>query len=113
MHRQQHADAIATKKPSCSLEVLVGQSQINEHGGATYITSWGKFWLAVLGCYSWDGMNPTPPEIWLLPYAAWTGIGLAHPGRFWCHCRMVRTLRTVIEGARLPPCPAFRCCIIS
>jgi hypothetical protein len=35
-------------------------------------------------------MNPTPPEIWLLPYAAWTGIGLAHPGRFWCHCRMVR-----------------------
>ena len=63
--------------------------QIHKAGGATYITSWGKFWLAVLGCYSWDGMNPTPPEIWLLPYAAWTGIGLAHPGRFWCHCRMV------------------------
>ena len=34
-------------------------------------------------------MNPTPPEIWLLPYASWSGIGLAHPGRFWCHCRMV------------------------
>lgn len=63
--------------------------QILSHGGATHITSWGKFWLAVLGCYSWNGMNPTPPEIWLLPYASWTGIGLAHPGRFWCHCRMV------------------------
>ena len=63
--------------------------QILNHGGATHITSWGKFWLAVLGCYSWDGMNPTPPEIWLLPYASWSGIGLAHPGRFWCHCRMV------------------------
>ena len=65
-------------------------SQIGANGGATHITSWGKFWLAVLGCYSWNGMNPTPPEIWLLPYASWTGIGLAHPGRFWCHCRMVR-----------------------
>ena len=63
--------------------------QILDHGGATHITSWGKLWLAVLGCYSWDGMNPTPPEIWLLPYASWSGIGLAHPGRFWCHCRMV------------------------
>lgn len=63
--------------------------QILDHEGATHITSWGKFWLAVLGCYSWDGMNPTPPEIWMLPYATWTGIGLAHPGRFWCHCRMV------------------------
>ena len=66
--------------------------QIHEHGGATAITSWGKFWLAVLGAYSWDGMNPTPPEMWLLPYAGWTGIGLAHPGRFWCHCRMARAL---------------------
>lgn len=66
--------------------------QIHEHGGATAITSWGKFWLAVLGAYSWDGMNPTPPEMWLLPYPSWTGIGLAHPGRFWCHCRMVHAL---------------------
>ena len=63
--------------------------QLHKGGGATYITSWGKFWLAVLGVYSWDGMNPTPPEMWLLPYTSWTGIGLAHPGRYWCHCRMV------------------------
>lgn len=74
--------------PSFGLD-LWRLSQIRANGGATHITSWGKFWLAVLGCYSWDGMNPTPPEIWLLPYATWTGIGLAHPGRFWCHCRMV------------------------
>ena len=49
----------------------------------------GKFWLAVLGVHSWDGLNPMPPEMWLLPYSAWTGIGWLHPGRFWCHCRMV------------------------
>ena len=66
-----------------------GAVQIHKGAGATYITSWGKFWLAVLGVYSWDGMNPTPPEMWLLPYASWTGIGLAQPGRYWCHCRMV------------------------
>ncbi len=64
--------------------------QMHSRGGATYITSWGKFWLAVLGVYSWDGMNPLTPEMWLLPHAAWTGIGWLHPGRFWCHCRMVR-----------------------
>jgi cycloartenol synthase len=78
--------------------------QIHEHGGATAITSWGKFWLAVLGAYSWDGMNPTPPEMWLLPYAGWTGIGLAHPGRFWCHCRMVRAGAPQRRSAVWRPC---------
>ena len=63
--------------------------QIHEHGGATYITSWGKFWLSVLGVYEWQGQNPLDPEMWLLPYSGWTGIGWVHPGRFWCHCRMV------------------------
>lgn len=66
------------------------RSWIQARGGAKYIASWGKFWLAVLGVYSWDGMNPMPPEMWLLPYSKWTLIGLAHPGRYWCHCRMVR-----------------------
>ena len=51
--------------------------------------SWAKLWLAVMGCYAWEGMNPLPPEMWMLPYASWTGIGLFHPGRYWCHCRMV------------------------
>lgn len=71
-------------RPSC-VTVL----QIHSRGGATHITSWGKFWLAVLGVYSWDGQNPLSPEMWLLPYHNWTGIGYLHPGRFWCHCRMV------------------------
>ena len=25
------------------------------------IPSWGKFWLATLGCYDWGGLNPIPP----------------------------------------------------
>lgn len=28
----------------------------------------GKFWLAVMGVYDWEGLHPIPPELWLLPY---------------------------------------------
>lgn len=33
-------------------------------GGATGSPAWGKFWLAVLGVYDWEGLNPIPPELW-------------------------------------------------
>jgi len=33
-------------------------------GGACAIPSWGKFWLAVLNVYSWDGMHCLLPEMW-------------------------------------------------
>eukprot|EP00245_Coleochaete_scutata_P007127 TRINITY_DN22226_c0_g1_i1.p1 TRINITY_DN22226_c0_g1~~TRINITY_DN22226_c0_g1_i1.p1 ORF type:complete len:764 (-),score=100.86 TRINITY_DN22226_c0_g1_i1:719-3010(-) len=72
-----------------------GRSWILTHGTATYCTSWGKFWLAVLGVYEWDGHNPVPPEAWLLPYAL-----PVHPGRFWCHCRMVYLPMCYLYGRR-------------
>lgn len=88
--------------------------QILARGDVTYITSWGKFWLAVLGCFSWDGMNPITPEMWLLPYSAWTGIGWLHPGRYWCHCRMVYLPMSYLYGVRAtgtitPLVKALRC----
>lgn len=49
-------------------EAARARAWMHARGGAAAITSWGKFWLAVLGVYSWDGMNPLPPEMWLLPY---------------------------------------------
>ncbi|XP_024030983.1 cycloartenol synthase 2 isoform X2 [Morus notabilis] len=61
-----------------------GRKWILDHGGATAVTSWGKMWLTVLGVFEWSGNNPLPPEVWLLPY-----ILPIHPGRIWCHCRMV------------------------
>jgi cycloartenol synthase len=73
---------------------------IHARGGGHSITSWGKFWLAVLGVYEWHGLNPMPPEMWLLPYSGWTGIGWLHPGRFWCHCRMVYLPMSYIYGIR-------------
>ncbi len=57
---------------------------IIQNGGATGIPSWGKFYLSVLGVYEWKGCNTLIPELWLLP--RWMPI---HPGRYWCHTRMV------------------------
>ena len=81
--------------------MLLAATQIHEHGGATYITSWGKFWLSVLGVYEWQGQNPLNPEMWLLPYSGWTGVGWVHPGRFWCHCRMVCSSTVLPPGLEL------------
>lgn len=32
-----------------------------------FIPSWGKFWLAVLNVYSWEGLNTLFPEMWYVP----------------------------------------------
>ncbi|PWY82055.1 lanosterol synthase [Aspergillus heteromorphus CBS 117.55] len=37
-------------------------------GGAIYMPAWAKFWLALLGLYDWDGTDPYPVEMWLLPH---------------------------------------------
>jgi len=58
-------------------------SWIRTHGGPLAVPSWGKYWLAMLRLYQWEGTNPVLPESWLLP--RWLPV---HPGRFWCHTRM-------------------------
>lgn len=35
------------------------------------IPSWGKFWLAVLNVYSWEGMNTLLPEMWYVSPSLW------------------------------------------
>jgi squalene/oxidosqualene cyclase-like protein len=60
------------------------QNFMYHHGGALYAPSWSKFWLAVLGVYDWKGINSIPVELWCLP--RWSPF---HPGRMWCHSRMV------------------------
>ncbi|KAK4432732.1 Cycloartenol Synthase [Sesamum alatum] len=72
-----------------------GRQWILDHGDATALTSWGKIWLSALGAFEWSGNNPTPPEIWLLPYFL-----PFHPGRIWCHCRMVYLPLSYLYGKR-------------
>ena len=50
----------------------------------TAIPTWGKLWLAMLNLYSYSGIHPVQPEIWLLP--DWTPI---HPRRYYCHTRLI------------------------
>jgi lanosterol synthase len=65
------------------------------NGGARGIPTWGKFWLAALGCYEWSGLNAVPPELWLMP--DWFPL---HPGRWWCHCRVVYLPMGYVYGRR-------------
>src|SRR5680860_573485 len=66
-----------------------------DHGGATHVPPWGKFILALLNLYDYDGVMPVPPELWLLPEAL-----SAHPSRFWCHSRMVYLPMSYLYGIR-------------
>lgn len=65
-------------------------------GGGKALASWGKFALALLDLYEYDGLNPVPPELWLLPYEV-----PFHPGRMWCHCRMVYLPMSYLYGKRV------------
>jgi cycloartenol synthase len=67
-----------------SPHMIAGRKFIHEYGGALYAPSWAKFWLAAIGVYDWQGINSVPVEMWLLP--RWF---IFHPGKLWCHCRMV------------------------
>ncbi|EPS39819.1 hypothetical protein H072_6275 [Dactylellina haptotyla CBS 200.50] len=57
---------------------------LHKLGGALGVPHWGKAWLAMIGCFEWEGMNPIPPELWLLP--DWIPL---HPYRWWIHTRAV------------------------
>ncbi|MGZ9082579.1 MAG: hypothetical protein ACXW3U_10755, partial [Rhodoplanes sp.] len=68
---------------------------IHARGSASVVPSWGKYWLAALNLYSWEGCHPVPPELWLLPQ----GVPI-HPSRFWCHCRVVVLAVSYLYGRR-------------
>ena len=66
-------------------------------------------------CTHTPNHHPHPTaEMWLMPYSGWTGIGWAHPGRFWCHCRMVcaRPPARVLPATQYST-PELRCCMLT
>jgi squalene/oxidosqualene cyclase-like protein len=72
---------------------------LSAHGGPRASAPWGKFFLAVMNLYDYAGLDPMPPELWLLP--RWAPM---HPGRMWCHCRMVYLPMSYLyaQRARVP-----------
>ncbi|XP_043713432.1 beta-amyrin synthase-like [Telopea speciosissima] len=68
---------------------------ILDHGGIIAIPSWGKIWLSILGLYEWDGTNPVPPELWILPSCL-----PIHPAKMLCYFRMVYLPISYLYGKR-------------
>jgi lanosterol synthase len=64
-------------------------------GGVLGIPSWGKFWLAMLGLYDYSGLNPCPPEAFLLPARL-----PVHPDRLYCHTRYIYLAMSCLYGMR-------------
>ncbi|AGO10711.1 AaceriAGR351Wp [[Ashbya] aceris (nom. inval.)] len=64
-------------------------------GGAIGAPYWAKVWLAVLNLYKWEGVNPAPAELWLLPYQF-----PYHPARWWVHTRAIFLPMSYLAGAR-------------
>ncbi|HYE34102.1 2,3-oxidosqualene cyclase [Methylocaldum sp.] len=63
--------------------------------GVKGIPGWGKFWLAALGLYGYEGLNPIPPELFLLP--DWLPF---HPRRYYCHTRQIYLGLAFLYGMR-------------
>lgn len=105
LHIEHHSTMFGTALNYVSMRLLNVSAEdeacsrarkwILDHGGVGGIPGWGKFWLAVLGAYEWDGLDPLTPEFWLLPYAI-----PCHPARFWCHCRVVYLPMSHLYGKR-------------
>ncbi|CCM00370.1 uncharacterized protein FIBRA_02400 [Fibroporia radiculosa] len=94
LHIEGQSTAFGTALNYCVMRILgcsadhptlvKARATLHKLGGATGVPSWGKFWLAVLNVYDWDGNNSIPPELWLLPDAI-----PFHPHRWWIHTRTV------------------------
>ena len=63
--------------------------------GVLGIPSWGKFWLAMAGLYDYAGMNPCPPELFLLPSRS-----PVHPNQLYCHTRYIYLAISCLYGMR-------------
>lgn len=73
-----------------------GRKFLQDNGGALMTASWSKFYLCLLGLMDWKGHNSVPCEMWLLPN--WFPF---HPGRMWCHARMVYLPMGYLYGCRV------------
>ena len=66
-----------------------------QRGAVLAIPSWGKFWLAILGLYGYEGVNPIVPELFVLPEAV-----PVHPNRYYCHTRYIYLGIAYLYGRR-------------
>jgi lanosterol synthase len=65
-------------------------------GSVEAIPTWGKFWLALVSLYRFEGMNPVIPELWAMPLAS-----PIHPSRYYCHTRLIYVAMATLYAERL------------
>ncbi|MET0286219.1 MAG: terpene cyclase/mutase family protein [Polyangiales bacterium] len=82
--------------PADDAALVKARHFIRDNGGPLTSASWGKFCLALLNLYDYRGMNPVPPELWILPKDL-----PVHPSHMWCHSRMVYMPMSYLYGARV------------
>jgi squalene/oxidosqualene cyclase-like protein len=68
---------------------------IHTSGTPTKAAAWGKFILSILNLYSWEGVTPVPPELYLLP--KWIPI---HPANISGYVRIVYLPMAYFYGRR-------------
>lgn len=81
--------------PASDERLVRARGWLKPRRGCLGIPSWGKFWLAVLGVYSWDGVHSLFPEMALLP--EWFPL---HTRRLWSYCRTVYMPMSYIYGIK-------------
>jgi squalene/oxidosqualene cyclase-like protein len=65
-----------------------------QDGGVFSLPQWGKVWLSFIGLYDRRGLNPCPPELFLLP--RWVPLS---PLRFYCHTRYIYLGMSFLVGS--------------
>lgn len=75
--------------------VAGARAWIDQHGGVWAIPTWGRIWLAMLGLYPWDSVQPIVPELWLMPDSS-----PLHPRRLYCHMRLIYLGLSFVYGHR-------------
>ncbi|KAI9115657.1 hypothetical protein K1719_013326 [Acacia pycnantha] len=103
LHIEGHSTMFCTALSYICIRILGGEDNvcvrarkwIIDRGGVTYIPSWGKTWLSVIGIFEWSGSNPMPPEFWLLP-----SFIPMHPANMWIFCRSVYMPMSYLYGKR-------------
>ncbi|EMD38881.1 hypothetical protein CERSUDRAFT_112601 [Gelatoporia subvermispora B] len=105
IHIEGHSTVFGTALNYCVVRILglsaehpaavKARATLHILGGAAGAPAWGKFWLSVLNVYDWEGCNPVPPELWLLP-----DITPFHPHKWWIHTRAVYLPMGYLYGIR-------------
>jgi squalene/oxidosqualene cyclase-like protein len=82
--------------PADDPAIVRARAFIRASGGPLAAAAWGKFFLTLLNLYDYRGLNPVPPELWIVPEEL-----PFHPSRMWCHARMVYLPMSYLYGERV------------